>query len=117
MAYFVELDENNTVTASVVVADHVVTTESAGITYLNKLYNKTSSWKQTYKDGTRKNYAGKGHTYDQFRDAFIGQRPYTSWLLNESTCKWNAPTPYPDDGKMYGWDEPTTSWIEMGNDG
>ena len=112
MAYFVELDENNMIIASVVVADHVATTESAGITYLNKLYNNTSSWKQTYKDGTRKNYAGIGFIYDQTRDAFIGQRPYPSWLLNESTCKWNAPTPYPDDGKMYLWHEDNTSWVE-----
>jgi hypothetical protein len=60
----------------------------------------------------RKNYAGKGYTYDQTRDAFIEPKPYPSWLLDNDTCKWNAPTPYPDDGKMYEWDEDTTSWVE-----
>ena len=61
----------------------------------------------------RKNYAGKGYTYDQTRDAFIPPQPYPSWLLDEETCLWNAPTARPDDGKMYRWDEDTTSWVEL----
>jgi len=61
----------------------------------------------------RKNYAGKGYTYDKTRDAFIAPKPYSSWELNEDTCRWNAPTPYPDDGKKYNWDEDTTSWKEI----
>ena len=61
----------------------------------------------------RKNYAGIGYTYDKTRDAFIEPKPYPSWELNEDTCQWNAPTPYPDDGKEYNWDEDTTSWKEM----
>ena len=61
----------------------------------------------------RKNYAGKGFTYDKTRDAFIEPKPYPSWLLNEDTCQWNPPTPYPDDGKGYDWDEDTTSWKEI----
>jgi hypothetical protein len=60
----------------------------------------------------RKNYAGLGYTYDSTRDAFIPARPYPSWLLNESTCNWNAPTPYPTDDLMYSWDEENLSWIE-----
>ncbi len=60
----------------------------------------------------RKNYAGKGYTYDQTRDAFIPPKPFPSWILNEDTCNWDALVPYPDDGKMYRWNEPTTSWIE-----
>jgi len=60
----------------------------------------------------RKNYAGKGFTYDPVRDAFIPPKPFDSWTLNEDTCLWDAPTPYPDDDKMYAWDEETTSWKE-----
>ena len=61
----------------------------------------------------RKNYAGIGYTYDATRDAFIPPKPFESWLLNETTCLWDAPTPMPTDGKMYTWDEPTTSWVEV----
>ena len=60
-----------------------------------------------------KNYAGIGYTYDVERDAFIPPKPYASWVLNESTCLWNPPTPMPTDGKMYTWDEDTTSWTEI----
>jgi hypothetical protein len=61
----------------------------------------------------RKNYAGVGYTYDSVRDAFIPPKPYASWLLNDETCLWNPPTPMPTDGKMYTWDEETTSWVEF----
>ena len=61
----------------------------------------------------RKNFAGIGYTYDRDRDAFIPPQPYASWLLNEDTCLWAAPVPYPTDGKYYQWDEATTSWIEV----
>lgn len=61
----------------------------------------------------RKNYAGIGYTYDRERDAFIPPQPFASWTLNEDTCLWDAPTPYPDDGKVYRWDEETTSWVEV----
>ena len=61
----------------------------------------------------RKNYAGIGYTYDRTRDAFIPPQPFPSWALNEETCLWDAPTPYPTDGKNYLWDEPTISWIEI----
>lgn len=58
----------------------------------------------------RKNYAGIGYTYDAQRDAFIPPKPYASWTLNENTCLWDPPTPYPDDGERYVWNESTTSW-------
>jgi hypothetical protein len=60
----------------------------------------------------RKNYAGIGYTYDPQRDAFIPPKPFASWVLDETTCLWAAPTPMPTDGKMYRWDEDTTSWVE-----
>lgn len=61
----------------------------------------------------RKNYAGIGYSYDATRDAFIPPKPYASWILDEQTCLWNAPVPYPTDGKRYQWDEATTSWVEV----
>jgi hypothetical protein len=61
----------------------------------------------------RKNYAGIGYTYDRERDAFIPPKPFASWVLNEDTCLWDAPVPYPDDGGIYKWDEPTTSWVAV----
>jgi hypothetical protein len=61
----------------------------------------------------RKNYAGIGYSYDRQKDAFIPPKPYTSWILNEDTCLWDAPVAMPTDGKSYNWDEQTTSWVEM----
>ena len=61
----------------------------------------------------RKNYAGPGYTYDSIRDAFIPPQPYPSWILDENTCLWNAPRPYPPDGKFYDWNEETISWVEV----
>ena len=61
----------------------------------------------------RKNYAGIGYTYDESRDAFIAPKNYPSWILDNDTCRWNAPTPHPDDGKNYSWNEDTTSWKEI----
>lgn len=61
----------------------------------------------------RKNYAGIGYTYDPVRDAFIPPQNFPSWVLNEFSCLWEAPTPMPTDGKPYRWDEPTLTWIEV----
>jgi hypothetical protein len=61
----------------------------------------------------RKNYAGISYTYDAERDAFIPPKPYASWLLNETTCLWDSPVPYPDDGERYTWDEEAQSWVEI----
>lgn len=61
----------------------------------------------------RKNYAGIGYSYDRTKDAFIPPKPFASWVLDDETCLWNAPTPMPTDGKMYQWDEATTAWKEL----
>ncbi len=65
----------------------------------------------------RKNYAGIGFSYDTTRDAFIPPKPYTSWVLNEETCLYEAPVPYPNNDKIYRWDEATTDWVEVSNEG
>jgi hypothetical protein len=59
----------------------------------------------------RKNSAAVGYTYDQTRDAFIAPQPYPSWILNNDTCCWEAPVPYPTDGNGYVWDETTQTWV------
>ena len=61
----------------------------------------------------RKNYASKGFTYDKGRDAFIPPQPYPSWTLNETTCLWDAPVAYPDDGNRYQWNEDTQTWDQI----
>jgi hypothetical protein len=61
----------------------------------------------------RKNYAGIGYSYDRTKDAFIPPKPFASWVLNDDTCLWSAPTPMPTDDKVYEWDETTTSWKEV----
>jgi hypothetical protein len=91
--------------------------------FIDTLPDKTS-WVQTsyntqggqHPEGRplRKNYAGIGYTYDRVLDAFIPPKPYASWTLNEDTCLWDAPTPYPTDGKTYNWDENTQQWAEIG---
>ena len=61
----------------------------------------------------RKNYAGIGYSYDAMLDAFIPPQPYTSWTLNTTSCLWQSPIPYPDDGHMYKWDDDTLSWVRV----
>lgn len=61
----------------------------------------------------RKNYAGIGYYYDSIRDAFIPPKPFPSWKLNEDTCLWDSPVPYPSDGKRYMWNEDILKWEEI----
>ena len=106
--YFTKLGLNSKV-LTVVCVDDTITTEEAGIDFLTKLHSYPF-WVQTFKDGKRKNYAGKGYTYDEDRDAFIPKKEYPSWILNEDTCQWEAPIAYPDEEQIYNWNEETTSW-------
>lgn len=118
MAYFAKLNENNVVIeiASVnnieMLTSENVESEVMGLAFLIRWSGGYSNWKQTsYNGKIRKNYAGIGYKYDAQRDAFIPPQPFPSWTLNENTCLWDAPTPYPTDGQPYQWDEPTTSWV------
>ena len=65
----------------------------------------------SYNNNIRYNYAGIGYTYDTVRDAFLAPKPFASWVLDEATCRWEAPMPMPQEGVMYIWDEVTVSWI------
>lgn len=76
--------------------------------------DSAGTWIETKMDGSiRKNYAGVGHTYDQGRDAFYEPQPYPSWTLNETTCLWECPVAYPNDGNMYNWNETDQQWDEV----
>ena len=111
MAHFAKLGKGNIIETIEVVSNDIATTEQAGVDFLNNLYNTRDVWKQTsYNGNIRKNYAGVGFKYDQTRDAFIPPKPYNSWTLNETTCRWEAPVAYPADDKNYIWNEETTSW-------
>ena len=130
MAHFAELDSNNIVLRVLVVGnddcldDDNKESESVGISFLQNLYGSDTIWKQTsYNGKIRKNYAGIGYTYDQTRDAFIPAKPFNSWVLNETTCLWEAPVAYPTsrtiDSKAYKWNDTlyqsdnTKGWEEV----
>ena len=109
--------ENGVVTQVIVVGNadtanaEGVEMESIGAAFCERLLG--GDWKQTsYNGKMRKNYAGIGYTFDAVRDAFIAPKPYPSWLLNEQTCQWEAPTPMPTDDKRYQWDEDAKAWVE-----
>jgi hypothetical protein len=127
MAHFAKLDDNNIVIDVNVVHNNEllvdgVESETKGIEFLTAWSGGYSNWKQTSFNGTiRKNFAGIGSTFDPIRDAFIAPKPFPSWVLNEETCQWEAPVPYPvdetaylwDEEVHYRWDEPTLSWVEI----
>lgn len=115
MAHYAYLDENNVVTDVITGRDE------------NDLVDGISSWEEYYgafrnqkclrtsynalNNGFRKNYAGIGYTYDESRDAFIPPKPFDSWILDEATCRWDAPVSAPQDENDYVWDESSTSWV------
>jgi len=127
MASFAKLDAGNNVVASVSVHNDVAISEQAGVDFLNNLYKTNDVWKQMsyntrggvhyQSDGEtpsadqskafRKNHAGVGYTYDAGRDAFIEVQPYPSWILDETTCLWESPNPWPEETPQRGyyWDE------------
>jgi hypothetical protein len=118
MAHYAFLDENNIVTE--VIPGKNEGTEGIDWEQWYAQYRGQTCKRTSYNTlgnvhiagGTpfRKNYAGIGFTYDAQRDAFIPPKPFTSWLLNEDTCLWQAPVAYPTDGKFYQWDEDNQSW-------
>ena len=114
MAHYAFLDDNNIVTDVIVgrnedeVVDGISDWEAHYAEFRGQRCVRTS-----YNGNIRKNYAGIGYTYDEGRDAFIPPQPYSSWVLDESTCLWDAPVPYPDDGNAYDWDEVSQSWQEV----
>ena len=138
MASFVKLNNDNFVIQGVALVNEIFTVnnieiEQIGIDFINNLYKTNDVWKKTsyntrggvhyqadnntpsqdQSKAFRKNYAGIGYYYDSIRDAFIPPKPFPSWTLNEDSCLWQSPIPYPNDGKQYYWDEEITSWVEI----
>ena len=113
MAHYAFLDENNIVTEVIVGIDETELIEGKDPeTWYGEFRGQTCK-RTSYNNNIRKNYAGIGYTYDAERDAFIPPKPFDSWILNEETCRWEAPVAYPDDGNDYTWDESTTSWVAV----
>ena len=127
MSHFAKLDENNIVTFVTVGRQEddgleQELSERTGDVYRQTSYNTRGG--VHYTDGEpsadqskalRFNYAGIGFTYDEERDAFIPPKPFESWVLNEESCLWEAPLPYPEDGEAYTWNEETGAWEEIPN--
>ena len=118
MAHFAEIDENGIVLRVLVVdnaqesngQDFLANTLGLGGTWVKTSYNTVGGVHNNGGTPLRKNYAGIGYTYDSVRDAFIPPKPFASWLLNETSCLWEAPVAMPTDGALYIWNEETTSW-------
>jgi len=111
MAHFAKLGVGNIIEQVIVISNNIAITEQAGVDFINKLYNTRDVWKQTsYNNNIRKNFAGIGYQYDQTRDAFIAPKPFNSWILNEDTCRWEAPVSKPIDDNRYTWNESTLTW-------
>ena len=120
MAHFATIDNTTNNVIRVEVINNAVITDSdgkeqeqLGIDFLEQIHGGGGvTYKQTsYNNNIRKNFATVGGTYDADKDAFIDPRPirgntvFNSWVLNETTCQWEAPIAYPTDGKPYRWDE------------
>jgi|SRR6056300_1131743 len=118
MAHFAKLGVGNIVERVEVVSNDIATNEQTGVEFLQNLYKDRAVWKQTsYNANIRKNFAGIDYKYDQTRDAFIPPKPFNSWVLNETTCLWEAPIPMPeltqeqiDNNNYYRWNETNQTW-------
>jgi hypothetical protein len=125
MSHFAKLDENNIVTFVIKARQESdgmedEFTQSTGEVWKQTSYNtrggvhynpETGEPSDDQTKALRFNYAGIGFTYDEDRDAFIPPKPFESWVLNNYTCLWEAPEPYPTDGESYVWDEEVTDWV------
>ena len=118
MAHFATLDESNIVIRVEVINNDVildgdgVEQEQLGKDFLTSLYGAGNYIQTSYNDNFRKQYAGKGCSYDAAKDKFITPQPFPSWSLDEND-DWQAPVVKPDDGKHYIWDESITNWVEV----
>lgn len=110
MAHYAFLDENNVVTEVIVGIDETELIEGLDPETWYGNFRGQVCKRTSYNSSMRKNYAGVGFTYDATLDAFIPPKPFDSWILDEETCIWNAPMPYPADGFTYFWNELELAW-------
>tara|TARA_A100001011_G_scaffold325810_1_gene349020 strand:- start:325 stop:714 length:390 start_codon:yes stop_codon:yes gene_type:complete len=120
MSHFAKVRNNLVETVIVAEQDFIDALPSeSGVTWIQTSYNTRGGVHYAPNSNTadggvalRKNYAGIGYTYDLVRDAFYEPKPYPSWILNETSCLWEAPIPIPDNEKFYQWDESKKEWVE-----
>lgn len=111
MSHFAKVVDG-VVTQVIVAEQDVIDSGLFGTGWVQTSYN-THGGQHPENRPLRKNYAGLGFSYDAQRDAFIPLKPFPSWTLNETTCLWDCPIPYPTDGKVYTWNEEQQQWIEL----
>ena len=114
MAHYAFLDDSNIVTEVIVGRDEdeIVDGISDWEVYYGE-FRGQRCLRTSYNGNIRKNFAGIDYLYDEVRDAFIEPQPFSSWILDEDTCRYFPPIPYPDDGKLYDWDEDSSSWVQI----
>ena len=110
MAHYAFLNDNNIVTEVITGIDETQTIEGLDTETWYGNFRGRVCKRTSYNGNIRKNYASIGFTYDAERDAFIAPKPFDSWVLDEATCRWQAPTPMPTDDKFYYWSEDDLSW-------
>ncbi len=110
MAHYAFIDEENTVVEGIVGIDETELIEGKDPETWYGEFRGQRCLRTSYSASIRKNFAGIGFKYDDALDAFIPPRPYESWTLNVDRCQWEAPTPLPDDGAHYVWNEQLTAW-------
>ena len=118
MAHFAQVDKDWIVQRVIVVDNSVLLNEQGlecdwlGEQFCQQLCDAHVKWIQTSYNGNKyKNFAGIGYRFDPYRNAFIPPRPYPSWVLDEESCRWKAPVPYPSKGGIYMWDEGSGAWL------
>jgi len=112
MSHFAQIDQNNIVLQVIVAEQDFINSGAVGdpSMWIQTSYNTRNGVHINGGTPLRKNYAGIGYTYDSSRDAFYPSKPFDSWSLNEDTCQWDPPVPYPTDGNAYGWNELGRVW-------
>ena len=113
MAHYAFLDKNNIVTEVIVGIDETELIDGKDPETWYGEFRNQRCVRTSYNGNIRKNYAGIGFSYDEARDAFIPPKPFDSWTLNEDTCLWESPTPYPEDGGVYAWNEDGQIWEQL----
>jgi hypothetical protein len=112
MAHFAKVVDS-LVTEIIVAEQDFINTLPDSSSWVQTSYNTLGGVHRLGGTPLRKNFAGVGFTYDNVRDAFIPPKPFESWVLNEETCIWKSTVQYPNDGKVYKWNEEQLNWIEQ----
>jgi hypothetical protein len=112
MAHYAFLNGNNIVTEVIVGIDENQLIDGLSPEEWYGNFRNQKCVRTSYNNNIRVRYAGIGYRYDAVRDAFIAPQPYISWTFNETTLDWQPPIPYPNDGKVYQWNEANLRWIE-----